>query len=116
MADIRLDAIQFIEALALHFSKLHAEKTATSRGKVGCAVKFQACVQNQVCNSTTLLSGLHSLWMHIHQNILPNKYLKEEYKLGWCQEYNSILAFCKTYRRIDLPCKSAEVDFLAGFK
>lgn len=116
MADTRLNAIQFMEALALHFSKLRTEKEATSRGKDSCAVKFRACVQNQACNSITLTDGLHSLWMHIHQNILPNRYLKEEYKLGWCQEYNSILALCKTYRRIDSTCKFEEVDFLAGFK
>lgn len=115
MANIRL-ATEFMAGLALHFSKLHTEKEDTSRGKVACAVKFQACVQNQVCNATTLLAGLHFLWMHIHQNILTNRYLKEEYKLGWCQEYNNILAFCKSYRMIDSPHKSAAVDFLAGFK
>ena len=116
MANIRLKAMEFIEALALHFSKLHTEKEATSRGKVACAMKFQKCVQDRVCNEVTLLDVLHFLWMHISQNILTNKYLKEEYKLGWCQEYNNILAFCKTYRMIDSPCKSAEVDFLEGFK
>lgn len=116
MADTRLNAIEFMEALALHFSKLHTETEDTSRGKVACAVKFQACVQNQVCNSTTLLDGLHFLWMHIQQNILTNRYLKEEYKLGWCQEYNNILAFCKSYRMIDSPHKSASIDYLEGFK
>lgn len=116
MADIRLNAIQFIEALALHFNKLHTEKEATSRGKVACAVKFQACVQNQVCNSTSLLKGLHFLWTHIHQNILTNRYLKEEYKLGWCQEYNNILSFCKAYQMLNSPHKSASIDFLEGFK
>lgn len=116
MADIRLDAIQFIEALELHFSELPTEKEATSRGKVGCAVKFQACVQNQACNSITLLKGLHFLWMHIHQNILTNEYLKEEYKLGWCQEYNNILSFCKAYRMPNSTSKFEEVDFLEGFK
>ncbi len=116
MADIRLNAIEFIEALAKHFNKLHNETENTSRGKVGCAVKFQACVQNQVCNSTSLLKGLHFLWMHIHQNILPNKYLKKEYKLGWCQEYNNILTFCKAYQMIRYAPKYSEVDYLEGFK
>lgn len=116
MADTRLIATEFIEALAKHFNKLHTETENTSRGKVGCAVKFQACVQNQVCNSITLLDGLHFLWMHIQQNILPNRYLKEEYKLGWCQEYNNILAFCKSYKMVQYTPKYAEVDFLEGFK
>lgn len=116
MADIRLNAIEFMKALTLHFSKLHTETEDTSRGKVACAVKFQKCVQDRVCNDTTLLDGLHFLWMHIQQNVLTNRYLKEEYKLGWCQEYNDILAFCKAYRMIDSPHKCAAIDFLAGFK
>ena len=70
MAAIRLVATEFIEALAKHFSKLHTEKAATSRGKVGCAVKFQACVHNQVCNATSLLKGLHFLWMHAEVDFL----------------------------------------------